>query len=107
MRKEEIVTLELSNKREQLSKKLIEVKEILNSVKVQMDAIGEEENNTWYSLASTNLHNKFYSDYRKFLEFDESFNVIVDFLNQVGAGYEDLNQQILENIGKIEESKIE
>ncbi len=107
MEKEEIKTSELQMKKDQLSKKLVEVREILDSAKGQMDIIGEEENSTWYSLASKNIYDKFSNDYRKFLEFDDSFRSIVDFLTQVCSGYEDWNKQMLENIAKIEDTKIE
>lgn len=107
MNKEEIKTSELQSKKDQLSKKLVEVREILDSAKRQIDLIGEEENSTWYSPASKNLYDKFSNDYRKFLEFDDSFGSIVDFLNQVSTGYEDWNKQMLENIAKIEDTRIE
>lgn len=107
MNREEIKTSELQSKKDQLSKKLVEVRGLLDSAKIQMDIIGEEENTTWYSLASKNLYDQFSNDYRKFLEFDDSFTSIVDFLNQVCAGYQDWNKQILENITKIEDTRIE
>lgn len=107
MDKEEIITLNLDKKREQLSKKLQEIKDILDQAKSQMDIIGEEENSTWYSRASKNLYDKFSNDYNKFLQLDDSFHIIVDFLEQVSISYEDLNAQLLENIAKIEDTKIE
>ena len=105
MDREEIKTAELQDKKDQLSRKLIEVKEIMDSIKSQLDILGDE-NSTWYSNASKNLYDKISNDYRKFLEFDDSFHSIVDFLNQVSSGYTDWNKQMLENIERIESTKI-
>lgn len=104
---EEIKTVELEKKRMELTRKIAEVKEIVTSAKIHMDAISEEENNIWYSSASKNLYDKFLSDYRKYLELEDSFQGIIDFLTQVNQGYEDLNQSMIENIGKIEDTKVE
>ncbi len=106
MNQEEIVTLELQAKKEELSKKLVEIKEIMDSVKTEIDRIGEEENNVWYSLSSKYFYEQFSNDYRKFIEFDDSFHSIVDFLDQVSTGYEEWNQKVLENINNIEDTKI-
>lgn len=103
---EEINTVELSKRREQLSKKLVEIRELVDTVKAQIDVIGEEENHVWYSMASLHLHEKFLNDYQKFLEFDDSFHNIVQFLEQVSRGYEDLNGQMIDNITKIGDAKI-
>ena len=105
MDREEIKTVELQDKKDQLSKKLVEVKEIMDSIKSQLDIL-EDENSTWYSNASKKLYAQFSDDYRKFIEFDDSFHSIVDFLNQVSSGYADWNQQMLENIEKIESTKV-
>ncbi len=105
MDREEIKTAELQDKKDQLSKKLVEIKEIMDSLKSQLDILGDE-NSTWYSNASKNFYDKFSNDYRKFLEFDDSFHSIVDFLNQVSSGYTTWNKQMLENIEKIESTKI-
>lgn len=105
MDREEIKTVELQDKKDQLSIKLVEVKEIMDSIKSQLDILGDE-NSTWYSNASKKLYNQFSDDYRKFIEFDDSFHSIVDFLNQVSSGYTDWNKQMLENIEKIESANI-
>lgn len=107
MDKEEIITQNLEVKKEQLTKKIEEMREIIDQTKSQMDIIGEEENTVWYSDASKNLYDKFLNDYNKYLQLDDSFHTIVEFLNQVCSGYEDLNAQIIDNIGKIEDTKIE
>ena len=75
-------------------------------MKTKIDFIGEEENDIWYSRASKSLYSKFSDDYRTFLEFDDSFQAIVDFLDQVCSGYDDLNQQLLDHIAKIEDTEI-
>lgn len=107
MDKEEIITQNLEAKKEQLNKKIVEMREIIDQTKSQMDIIGEEENTVWYSDASKNLYDKFLNDYNKYLQLDDSFHTIVEFLNQVCSSYEDLNEQIIDNIGKIEDTKIE
>lgn len=107
MDKEEIITQNLEAKKEQLTKKIEEMREIIDQTKSQMDIIGEEENTVWYSDASKNLYDKFLNDYNKYLQLDDSFHAIVEFLNQVCSSYEDLNEQIIDNIGKIEDTKIE
>lgn len=107
MDKEEIITKNLEAKKEQLSKKLEEIKEIIDHAKSQMNIIGEEENIVWYSNASKNLYDKFENDYNKYLHLDDSFHTIVEFLNQVCTSYEDLNSQVIDNIRKIESTKIE
>lgn len=107
MDKEEIITQNLEAKKEQLTKKIEEMRKIIDQTKSQMDIIGEEENTVWYSDASKNLYDKFLNDYNKYLQLDDSFHTIVEFLNQVCSSYEDLNEQIIDNIGKIEDTKIE
>lgn len=106
MDKEEISTIDLAKKKDQLSKKLVEIRELVDSVKSEIDLVGEEENDIWYSKASKSLYNKFSNDYRTFSEFDDSFRTIVDFLDQVCTGYDDLNQQILDHIAKLEDTEI-